>query len=87
MSQSASFETALLHNTISVVSLLSFYQMLTLTPRVEFPVLLQLGLGLPLKTRVNFEAVGYRTRLGLGFLLGLGLGLSVWVQGYESRLA
>ena len=35
MSQSVSFETALLHNTIGVVSLLSFFQMLTLTPRVK----------------------------------------------------
>ena len=66
MSQSASFGTALLHNTISVVSLLSFFQMLTLTPRVkpEFP-----GLGLPLETRVNVEGLGYGTRLGLGLVL------------------
>ena len=35
MSQFASFETALLHNTITVVSLLSFFQMLTSTPRVK----------------------------------------------------
>ena len=81
MSQSASFETALLHNTISFVSLLSFFQMLTLTPRVkpEFPVSIELGLGLPLETRVNVEGLGYGTRLGLGFLLGLGLVLKVKV--------
>ena len=37
MSQSASFGTALLHNNISVVFLLIFFQMLTLTPRVKSP--------------------------------------------------
>ena len=66
MSQSTSFGTALLHNTISVVSLSSFFQMLTLTPRVKSS---QLGLGLPLETRVNVESLGYGTRLGLGLAL------------------
>ena len=56
MSQSASFGTALLHNTISVVSLLSFFQMLTLTPRVNVEGLgygTRLGLGLVLKVKVT----------------------------------
>ena len=35
MSQSVSFGTTLLHDTIIVVFLLYFFQMLTLTPRVK----------------------------------------------------
>ena len=80
MSQSASFGTALLHNTISVISLLSFFfkcRLQLLGLRVPSFIRVRVRVRVTAQTRVNVEGLGYGTRLGLGFLLGLGLALRV----------
>ena len=89
MSQPASFGTALLHNTISVVSLLSFLQMLTLTPRVKSSQLYQSQgqdccskLGLTLKVWVTEQGQGQDSCQGQGQCSGV----KVIAQGQCQRL-